>query len=765
MKLILPSMLGAVLSLSFSPVFAQDEVIIHAFKQVAAVPAFLKGKASIQVSQYKVFEIDYDLLRNELEKLNQSSSLTSQAIYWLELPSPDGTMALYSVKENGTMSKGLAAKYPQIKAYDGFGKNGEFVKFEVNPKGFHAMIIKPSKSTTFIDPYIRDENNYYIVYDRKDRRGKKSFNCSVPTPKNQSANLSPISKKTRLGSTPFTNTCQLRQYRLALAATYQYTQFFGGTVADALAAQVTSVNRVNGIYQLEAGITLQLITDNDKVICDYLNCPTSPPGPAGVQTYTSGVANPNLISQSQNNIPLFINPADFDIGHVVDYNANSYASDGVASLGGVCTNSAKASAATSSPQPFSDSFDVDFFAHEIGHQFGGTHTQSMPNCEQTLSTAVEPGSGSTIIAYAGICAPNVQGVSDPYFNNSTLQQFGNFVTGDGNCSTNVPIPQAPTISTVASTQTLPINTPFALTASATTTAPGAVLTYGWEESDVPTSNPQPPQPPLSTNTNGPNYRSFTPTTSSTRYFPNLSDLANSAASGVQPTWEVFPSINRTLTFAVTVRNNTAGGSCNAYVSGFTLNTTGTAGSSFAVTVPNNPGIYWQVGTDQEITWNVAGTASITPTVNILLSTDGGLSYPTIIASGVDNDGEYEWTVPNITTANARIMVIAASNTYSAFFNISGHNFAIANPTLTKAVRNPLKSSSAFIYFTSIPPEWFSGSFQLNGYPNASVDIDADNNRFIVSNLSSAQRINASLGITIGGIVANTNTITIPGVLG
>ena len=282
---------------------------------------------------------------------------------------------------------------------------------------------------------------------------------------------------------------------------------------------------------------------------------------------------------------------------------------------------------------------------------------------------MEPGSASTIMGYAGICAPNVQNNSDDHFHAISMQEIGAEIDGH-TCQVSTPLTNsAPTITGTNANVAVPSGTPFQLTATATD-PDGDILTYNWEQMNNQVST----QPPVSTSTGGPNFRSFSSTTSPTRYFPNLTDLSN----GGPFTWEVLPTVTRTMNFRVTARDNAAGGSCTDYVD-VTMDIDGNSGP-FIVLYPSATGIIWNALSTETVTWDVANTDQAPVScsnVDILLSTDGGLTYPTVLATNTPNDGSHAVTVPNTPTTTARIMVV---NTTGTFFDISDNDFEIAGAT-------------------------------------------------------------------------------------
>ena len=607
------------------------------------------GVSQIQANNAKYYSIDLHRLKEDLDGMMHREHENSGFIAQVSFPHPDGTFHLYNSKENSTMHPKLAEKFSEIKSYDGKGANNQaFVKWDLTPQGLHAMIMIPGESTIFIDPVIKGNTEYYIVYSKKDFFSNKFADCQF------NSDGHPMKEKNKpvSGTVKSFGTCELRTYRLAVSATGEYTVFHGGTIALAQAAQVTTMNRVNGVFERDMAVTMVIVANNDLLVH------TNP----GTDPFTNG--NPGaMINENQTDVNAQIGSANYDIGHVFGTN-----SGGLAGLGVVCNNTQKARGVTGSGSPIGDPFDIDYVAHEMGHQFDCNHTfNNSCGGNRNDATAVEVGSGNTIMAYAGICAPNSQNASDDHFSGKSLEEMGGFVIGGGGtCASYTPLTNnPPTISSTNANVFIPISTPFALTAVATD-PDGDILTYNWEQMDNAIST----QPPVATSTDGPNFISNPSLVSPTRYFPDL--------GGLYPGWEVLPSVTRTMNFRVTVRDNASGGACNDHTD---VTITSDAGSGpFIVNYPSNTGITWAGLNSETVTWSVANT-DVAPVacanVDILLSTDGGLTFPTVLASNVTNDGSQVVTVPNISTTTAIVMVICSNGT---FYDVSDNNFAITMAT-------------------------------------------------------------------------------------
>jgi len=618
-------------------------------KEINKATASFFGTPQIQAKEYKVYQINIDELRNQLDGIAYREIDNSGFVAQLQFPHPDGTMHTYNAKANHTMHPDLATKFPEIKSYDAVDlETGDAVKWDITPQGLHVMILRKEQSTIYIDPLIKGNTDYYIVYNKSEFFTDKLMECSFNS---EIENLENPNTPTS-GQVKAFGSCELRTYRLALAGTVEYTTFHGG-VANAQAAQVTTMNRVNGIYERDMAITMNLVANNNLLV--YTGATNSDP-------YTNGNAG-TMIGQNQTNIDNVIGSGNYDIGHVFGTN-----SGGLAGLGVVCSNSQKARGVTGSGSPVGDPFDIDYVAHEMGHQFGCNHTfNNSCSGNRNSSTAMEPGSGSTIMAYAGICPPNVQNASDDYFHGISLQEMGTEILSGGHtCEVITPLSNSvPVLVSTNGGVAVPANTPFVLTAVATD-ADGDPITYCWEQMNNQIST----QAPVATSTGGPNFRSLDPSTSPTRYFPSLSAVGSNGPF----TWERLSSVTRTMNFRVVVRDNAVGGGCNDHED-VTVSVDGNSGP-FVVTYPTVSGITWYSTTTQTVTWDVANTTAAPvncSTVDILMSTNGGATYPTVLASNVPNDGSHDIVVPDIATTVARIMVISHNQT---FFDVSDRNFRI-----------------------------------------------------------------------------------------
>ncbi|HCY77060.1 MAG TPA: hypothetical protein DHV28_14150 [Ignavibacteriales bacterium] len=613
------------------------------------------GQRYIIPEIYHTISLDIEGMRDFLTQaqLEFSNEAKSKTVI-LSLPMPDGSLQKFSILESPIMAPELAAKYPDIKTYLGKGIDdpSASLRFDLTMHGFHAMILS-AEGNVFIDPYSPGDVHNYISYYTKDfNKSGTAFECEVISDESRLNELKYLKESMILTPTG----PQLRTYRLAVAATGEYTAFFGGTVHQGLAAVVTSVNRVNGVYETEVAVRMVLVANNDTLI--FTNAATDP--------YTNNNGS-TMLGQNQTTIDAYIGNTNYDIGHVF-----STGGGGVAYLGVICVTGLKARGVTGSGAPVGDPFDIDYVAHEMGHQFAGNHSfnGSAGSCSggnRNASTAYEPGSGSTIMAYAGICSPqNLQNNSDPYFHSVNFDEivtYTNFGSGNGCAVITNTGNGAPVVSVPTGGFYIPISTPFSLTGSAND-PDGDALTYCWEEFDL-----GPAGAPGTPSGNAPIFRSWNPTSSPTRYFPRLVNLLNNTTV----IGEILPTYSRTLTFRLTARDNKVGGGGVNYAQ-MQFSVDGNSGP-FVVTSPNT-NVSWAGNSVQTITWNVANTNNAPvncSTVNILLSTDGGQTFSTTLIANTPNDGSEDVTIPNTPSTTARIKVEAVGN---IFFDVSNVNFTI-----------------------------------------------------------------------------------------
>ncbi|MDZ4711010.1 MAG: zinc-dependent metalloprotease family protein [bacterium] len=656
----------------------------------------IKGERRIVPANYRTVKSNLPELRSLLQ--NAPFEFTDRAKnspLIIELPMPNGSMSKFSVSEYNIMESELAAKFPETKTYNIKGIDDPYAtgKIDVTAAGFHGMVLSV-RGNYFIDPYSSNEKEIYISYYKDELASTQQFECFTEANATDEHGIN-------FTQGSFTTGSELRTYRLAMASTGEYTTFHGGTVVLGMAAITTAMNRVNGVYEKDLAVRMVLIANNDLLV--YTTAATDP--------YTNNNGN-TMLGQNQTNIDQVIGPANYDIGHVF-----STGGGGVAFLGCVCSNGAKARGVTGLPSPTGDPFYIDYVAHEIGHQFSGNHSfnSQQSACgggNRNAGTAWEPGSGSTIMGYAGICgSDNLQSNSDALFHTGNFTEMVIFtqlaagstcpvITPTGNTHPNVTVP--------ASGFTIPVGTPFQLTGSATDAENPNSLTYIWEEMDLgPAGSPSNP-----TGT-APIFRSFRADTSSTRIFPRLSNLlANNTVTG-----ERLPTYTRTLSFRLTVRDNAiAGGGVDYSLVEF--NADQTAGP-FLVTQPNT-NVTWNSNVTQTVTWNVANTTAApvsVANVNIKLSTDGGNTFPTMLAANTPNDGSQPVTVPSLNITNARIKVESIGN---IFFDLSNTNFTITN---TSSVANN---------GTGIPAEYsLSQNFPNPFNPSTKIVFDIPFNSSVI----------------------------------
>lgn len=625
----------------------------------------------------------------------------------LRLPGPDGAFHRFRVFRSDVMDPALAAKVPGVTAYSvrGVDEPAATGRLDISPQGLRATVLGSALGTWYIDPLYHLRATDHVAYRRADARMAPSLLAdalAAPPDRHEhghdehdehdgaARDASANEEETGEPAAPLppspasiTSGTQLRTYRLAMAATGEYTGYWGGTIPGAMAAIASVVNRVNALFERDLSVRLTLVAGNDLLV--YTNAATDP--------FATPDSASSMLTPNQTNTDAVIGSVNYDVGHVLHKLPSS--SSGLAFLSVVGTVS-KARGYSAHSVPSGDPFSVDYVAHELGHQFGARHTFS--NCSSSNPTGgsnafpVEPGSGSTVMSYAGICVNNLQGNSDAMFHSASVEQITTFldtvVPFVGTRTT--PVNTPPTVS-AGPDFNLPANTPYTLTAAASD--PDAdPLTYSWEQRDQFTPGVQAPPPVNNTGSYGASVRVFLPVASPSRSVPAYADvLNNTATNGVR-----LSSVARQLNFTVAVRDGRGGYASDDLL----LNVVDSPG--FALTFPNTAGHTVVAGGSTTVTWNTAGTdlAPVsTASVRLLLSTDGGATFPTVVAT-VPNTGSASVVFPtNVTTTSlARLRVEPVGNIY---YDLSDSSFTLVSlppgpgaPQLAAATDTGVSSSDA-----------------------------------------------------------------------
>ncbi|GAA4762805.1 MULTISPECIES: zinc-dependent metalloprotease [Flavobacterium] len=635
---------------------------------------------------FMLFDLNSEAMRQTLFSAVNNTSKKSAVI---SLPNAEGGIEQFEVFEASNFDAELQAQFPEIRAFSGKGLTDKYatLKISISPEGIQTMVFRVGKENEFMEPYSADRK-VYAVYKSQREKGKLNWTCSVDDKKA----FEDISNK--IGSVQKSSAGQLKTMRLAQSCTAEYSNYFGATSAAqvnlVLAAFNATLTRCNGVYERELGLHLNLVAASTNVI--YYNAATDPYSAAGSAGSGDGLgADGAWNAELQNTLSSVITEANYDIGHLFGASGGG---GNAGCIGCVCVDGQKGSGFTSPADgmPQGDNFDIDYVVHEVGHQLGARHTFTHSR-ESGSTVQAEVGSGITIMGYAGITSYDVAPHSlDSYHAVSLTQIQTNLAGKTCPVTTSITANNATPVVNAGVDRTVPKSTPFMLTGSATDANAGDALTYSWEQIDVLTGAgtglTAAGSSATATKTGGPNFISFAPKTSPTRYFPRMeSVMAGSATTGTlggdaTMNSEALPSVARTLNFRLTVRDNAAYSSVAPVKVGQTnfddmVVTVDATRGPLTVTSQNTNGIVWAQGSTQTITWAVNSTnTSVGGTnVDILLSTDNGATFTTVLLANTPNDGTETITVPNVTAANCRVMVKASGN---IFFNVNTKNIAIGN---------------------------------------------------------------------------------------
>lgn len=730
-----------------------------------------KGATAKGVSR-QTFPKEYDLYDLNLAPLKQillsSKILVSKQSVVISLPNANGGIEQFEMYEASNFEPELQARFPEIRAYSGKGITDKYatIKLSISPSGIQTMVFRADKGNEFMEQYSQDGKTYAVYASKRNKNGL-AFTCTTE----EKQLMDNVNKQVPNGVVQSSDG-KLRTMRLAQSVTAEYSAYYGWTTTIGnIGLVVTAVNntmtRCNGVYEKDLGLHLNLVASTTNV---FFNNPAT-------DNYTDG-ADTNYNAQLQANLTNLIGEANYDIGHLFSAVGGITGNGNAGCIGCVCEDGSKGSGFTTRSVPQGDDFDIDFVVHEVGHQLGANHTFTMTG--ERSGNNMEPGSGVTIMGYAGITSQDIDNHSIETFHATSIKQIQSNL-GTKTCPVVVNIPNvAPTVNAGVD-YVIPISTPFILEGSATD--PNGTLTYQWEQFDHDTASQTGANSDAATNkTIGPNWQSWLPTTGGFRYMPRVeSIIANAATTSATVNGsndagiltEALSSVSRTLNFRLTVRDNVP------YVANTNVGqtnfddkviTVSNSSGPFAVSVPSATGLSYVVGTNQTVTWAVASTntgAVNCQFVDIYLFTDNTLTNGILLASKVPNDGSETVTIPNNVGSANRIMVRGNNN---IFFDISNNNFAVTAPASSFAAafdgtvggqnKSVCQGANTLVYtinYTALAG--FSGTtnFTASGVPANTTVVFSPTSRSTTGTVTMTVTTTATTTVGMANIIVNATS--------
>lgn len=679
---------------------------------------------------YKFFQLDENAIRQIIKQAPMESyNAFSQSNAIIPVPLMNGKVEMFRIAEAPVMMPKLQAKYPDIHSYAGqsIDNPAHTIRFDISPLGLHATVSDVDGKKIYINPINKDEGLYLINERNENDKAPGGFVCSTEG--------AALKGNEVLNKTAFVGNAddgKLHTYRLALCVTGKWSQgIMTGTevtTQDSINTVMSAINgylvRANEVYERDLSIRLVFVDNEDTLI--FLDPNTDP--------FTT-----SLNSQCQSTCDKRIGNANYDIGHVIDKASNN---GNAGCINCVCSSGVKGSGYTQysnvNTAQLVDYFIIDYWTHEMGHQVGANHT--FTHSSEGTNAQTEPGSGSTIMGYAGITGnTDVQAHSDDLFSCASIAQISNSWKNKlqgGHCAVVSSAGNKVPVANGGKDYTIPAKTPFLLTGVASDTNKTDVLSYIWEQTDV-LENPGSSTIPKGKNTKGPMFRTYNYSTSASRYFPQLSDILLGKDS---TKWEVLPSVTRDLNFRFTVRDNHPGGGSNKS-DDVLIKVDGNSGP-FKILYPATA-ISKKAGDTLNIKWSVANT-NLAPVncqnVSVGLSTDGGQNFTVLLIRSTANDGSVTVTIPNKATTQARIAVKALGN---VFFAVNKSNFTITSSAATASGNIAAvagNSNSKNIFSIKSNPATDKTTLVFNGnFADVKISVtDATGRQVYKNNLANAQ---------------------------
>lgn len=602
--------------------------------------------------EFALFKLDLESIKQKLYTAEDRFANNAKSAI-IEIPNSQGKLEKYRMYEASNFDAALQAQFPDIRAYVGQGIDNTYaqIRLSISPEGISTMTFKADLPTEYLEVYSADKK-IYAVYNRDAKRTKKPFTCSTPDEKLEQE-LTDRASSLERSSNPI-----YRTFRLAMSVTGEYSTYHGGTTPLVLAAVNTTMTRCNGVYEKDLAIHLNLVNNTTILYLDAFGDPY-------------GDTDANYNAELQSTLTSVVGETNYDIGHLMSAIGNN---GNAGCIGCICTNGQKGSGFTTSTAPIGDNFDIDFVVHEMGHQFGANHSFTFSTEDNSVN--YEPGSGVTIMGYAGITPYDVAPHSIDTYHAGNIAQIQTNMTGK-TCDVETAITHGTPVVNAGLDYTIPRSTPFMLTGSATDTGGTGTMTYQWEQYDEAngTTYLTTGSPASVTKAGGPNFRSYLPTASGTRYFPIMaSSLAGSkTTAGADIIVEALSSVARPLNFRLTARDNVANGGQTNFDN---MVVTVANIAPLDITSQNTTGISYAIGSTQTVTWTSAGNSTIAGgnTVNILFSNDNGATWAYTLATATPNDGSQVVTLPaGVSGPYCRFMVKANAN---IFFNVNTKAFAV-----------------------------------------------------------------------------------------